>query len=156
MFIIVIMDGKIVMKLLIEQNNEGAETEIHIKCGMIDAGLQHIIDEIQALMFSLPVSKDGAVSKLSPEEIYYFESVDERTFVYSRTEVYMCEYKLYEVEEKIGKCGFARISKSVIVNIQKIQQIRPQFNGRFEALLDNGERLIVNRHYVSGLKEKFE
>ncbi len=150
------MDGKIVMKLLIEQNNEGAETEIHIKCGMIDAGLQHIIDEIQALMFSLPVSKDGAVSKLSPEEIYYFESVDERTFVYSRTEVYMCGYKLYEVEEKIGKCGFARISKSVIVNIQKIQQIRPQFNGRFEALLDNGEHLIVNRHYVSGLKEKFE
>lgn len=150
------MDGKIVMKLLIEQNNEGAETEIHIKCGMIDAGLQHIIDEIQALMFSLPVSKDGAVSRLSPGEIFYFESVDERTFVYSQTEVYTCEYRLYELEEKIRKCGFARISKSVIVNIRKIQQIRPQLNGRFEAVLDNGEHLIVNRHYVSGLKEKFE
>lgn len=117
------------MKLFIEQNDGHKETEIHIKCGMIDAGLQHIIDEIQILMFSLPVSKDGAVSKLSLEEIFYFESVDERTFVYSQTEVFACDYKLYEVEEKIGKCGFARISKSVVVNIRKIQQIRPSSTG---------------------------
>lgn len=143
------------MKLLIEQNDGYREPEIHIKCGLIDADLQHIIDEIQTLMFSLPVSKDGAVSKLSLEEIFYFESVDERTFVYSRTEVYTCDYKLYEVEDKIGKCGFARISKSVVVNIRKIKLIKPQLNGRFEAILDNGERLIVNRHYVSALKQKF-
>lgn len=131
------------------------ETEIHIKCGMIDSDLQHIIDEIQMLMFSVPVSKDGAISKLSLEEIFYFESVDERTFVYTQTEVYACEYRLYEIEEKIGKYGFARISKSVIVNITKIKEIKPQLNGRFEAVLDNGERQIVNRHYVNELKQKF-
>lgn len=143
------------MKLLIEQNEEYSETEIHIRCGIIDAELQHIIDEIQTLMFSLPVSKNGTVSKLSIEEIFYFESVDEKTFVYSQADVYSYDYRLYEIEEKIGKYGFARISKSVIANIRKIRQIKPQLNGRFEAVLDNGEHLIVNRHYVSGLKEKF-
>lgn len=143
------------MKLFIEQNDGNREPEIHIKCGLIDADLQHIIDEIQTLMFSLPVTKGGAVIKLSMEEIFYFESVDERTFVYSQTEVYTCDYKLYEVEEKIERCGFARISKSMIVNIRKIKLIKPQLNGRFEAVLDNGEHLIVNRHYVSALKEKF-
>ena len=134
------------MKLFIEQNDGDMETEIHIRCGMIDAGLQHIIDEIQTLMFSLPVSKDGAVSRLSPGEIFYFESVDERTFVYSQTEVYTCEYRLYELEEKIRKCGFARISKSVIVNIRKIQQIRPQLNGRFEAVLDRKSTRLNSSH----------
>lgn len=89
------------MKLFIEQNDEYREPEIHIRCGLIDADLQHIIDEIQALMFSLPVSKDRAVGKLSLEEIFYFESVDERTFVYSQDEVYTCDHKLYEVEEKL-------------------------------------------------------
>lgn len=143
------------MKLFIEQDDMHRETEIHIKCGMIDSDLQHIIDEIQMLMFSVPVSKDGAISKLSLEEIFYFESVDERTFVYTQTEVYACEYRLYEIEEKIGKYGFARISKSVIVNITKIKEIKPQLNGRFEAVLDNGERQIVNRHYVNELKQKF-
>lgn len=143
------------MKLFIDQNDEHKETEIYIKCGMIDADLQRIIDEIQTLMFSVPVSKDGALSKLSLEEIFYFESVDERTFVYSQAEVYTCGYKLYEIEKKLGKYSFARISKSVIVNIGRIRQIKPQLNGRFEAVLDNEERLIVNRHYVSALKEKF-
>lgn len=143
------------MKLLIEQNDAYKETEIQIRCGLIDAKLQHIIDEIQSMMFSIPVSKDGAVSKLSLDEICYIESVDERTFVYSQTEVYACDYRLYEIEEKIGKYRFARISKSVIVNIRKIRQIRPQLNGRFEAVLDNEERLVVNRHYVSGLRKCF-
>ena len=143
------------MKLWIEQNDTQEETEIHIKCGMINADLQRIINEIHALMFSLPVLKDGAVSKISLDEIFYIESVEEKTFVYSKAEVYNCEYKLYEIEEKIGKYSFARISKSTIVNICKILEIKPQINGRFEALLDNGERQIVNRHYVNGLKEKF-
>lgn len=143
------------MKLLIEQNDMQNETEIHIKCGIIDADLQHIIDEIHISMFSVMVSKDGVIRKLSLDEIFYFESVDERTFVYSQAEVYICDYKLYEIEEKFGKYGFARISKSAIVNIRKIKEIKPQLNGRFEAVLDNGERQVVNRHYVSGLKEKF-
>ena len=143
------------MKLFIEQNNTQEETEIYIKCGMIDADLQRIINEINALMFSLSVSKDGAIRRLSLNEIYYFESVDEKTFVYSKTAVYDCEYKLYEVLERMGKYSFARISKSVIVNIQKITEIKPQLNGRFEAVMDNGERLVVNRHYVNELKEKF-
>ena len=143
------------MKLLIEQNDMQKETEIHIKCGIIDADLQHIIDEIHISMFSVMVSKDGVIRKLSLDEIFYFESVDERTFVYSQAEVYLCDYKLYEIEEKFRKYGFARISKSAIVNIRKIKEIKPQLNGRFEAVLDNGERQVVNRHYVSGLKEKF-
>ena len=75
------------MKLLIEQNDMQKETEIHIKCGIIDADLQHIIDEIHISMFSVMVSKDGVIRKLSLDEIFYFESVDERTFVYSQAEV---------------------------------------------------------------------
>lgn len=143
------------MKLFVEQNDMQRETEIHIKCGFIDAELQRIIDEIQILMFSVPVSKNGAMSKLLLGEIFYFESVDEKTFVYTETEVYECDYRLYEIEEKLEKYSFARISKSAIVNIRKIREIKPQLNGRFEAVLDNDERQIVNRHYVSGLKEKF-
>ena len=66
------------MKLWIEQNDTQEETEIHIKCGMINADLQRIINEIHALMFSLPVLKDGAVSKISLDEIFYIESVEEK------------------------------------------------------------------------------
>lgn len=143
------------MKLFVEQNDMQEETEIHIKCGFIDAELQRIIDEIQILMFAVPVSKNGAISKLPLEEIFYFESVDEKTFAYTEKEVYECGYRLYEIEEKLEKYGFARISKSTVINIRRIRKIKPQLNGRFEAVLDNDECQVVNRHYVGGLKEKF-
>ncbi len=144
------------MKLIIEQSEEYKEAVITIRCGMIDDALKSVIDSLQFQMFSITVTKNGAIRKLSLGEIYYFESVDERTFVYCDHEVYECEYKLYELEERVGGFCFARISKSVIVNIDKITSIRPQLNGRFEAMLDNGERQTVNRHYVNYLKEKFE
>ncbi len=144
------------MKLIIEQSEEYKEAVITIRCGMIDDALKSVIDSLQFQMFSITVTKNGAIRKLSLGEIYYFESVDERTFVYCDHEVYECEYKLYELEERVGGFCFARISKSVIVNIDKITSIRPQLNGRFEAMLDNGERQTVNRHYVNHLKEKFE
>lgn len=144
------------MKLKIEQSDSFEEAEIHIKCGIIDEDLQHIIDEIRTRMFSVQGMKDGAVYNLSLDEIYYFESVDNKTFAYCEQEVYQCTYKLYELDEKICKLSFMRISKSVIANITKIKFIRPQLNGRFEVVFYNGEKQIVNRSYVKELRKKFE
>lgn len=144
------------MKLRIDQSDSFAETEIQIKCGVIDADLQHIIDEIRLRMFSISCLRNGATYCLHLDEIYYFESVDNRTFAYCEREVFECPYKLYELEKKICKTSFARISKSVIANITKIECIKPQLNGRFEAVFCNDEKQVVNRYYVKALRKKFE
>lgn len=144
------------MKLFIEQSDEYGETEIHIKCGIIDENLQKVIDELQIMMFSISGIKDGATHKIPLKDIYYFESVDDRTFIFCEHDVFECKLKLYEIEKRIEEQSFSRISKSVIVNITKIKSIRPKIEGRFEALLLNGERQIINRHYVNDLRRKFE
>ncbi|MED3656454.1 LytTR family DNA-binding domain-containing protein, partial [Heyndrickxia sporothermodurans] len=41
-----------------------------------------------------------------------------------------------------------RAAKSTIINIHGISFIHPSFNGRFEAVLDNGERAVISRQYV--------
>lgn len=143
------------MKLYIEKGLPINEPEIHIKCKQIDDKLQAVIDRLQLTEQSLTVKKDGAIHKLAFEDIYYFESVDDKVFACCEVDVYETAYKLYEIEEQVSEMSFARISKSVIVNINRIQSIKPQFNGRFEALLTNNERQIVSRHYVSGLRDKF-
>ena len=48
-----------------------------------------------------------------------------------------------------------RISKSMIVNIEKILHISPALGGRFEAVLENDEKVIISRLYVPILKNKF-
>ena len=148
------------MKLFIERSEIFEEAEIHIKCRNIDKNLQQIIDEIQDRIqygiFSLKGMKENKVYHLELGEIYYFECVDNKTFAYGEKEVFQCSYKLYELEEKISNLSFARISKSVIANITKIEYMKPQLNGRFEAVFLNGEKQIVNRYYVKQLRKKFE
>jgi Response regulator of the LytR/AlgR family len=49
--------------------------------------------------------------------------------------------------------GFVQISKSCLLNINVLENIRPLFNSRMEATLLNGERVIVNRRYLPDVKE---
>ncbi len=40
----------------------------------------------------------------------------------------------------------------MILNADKIDYVRPSVSGRFEAVLSNGEIVIVSRKYVAELK----
>jgi len=95
---------------------------------------------------------DNEIHRVSPLDIFYFEAVDKKTFIYCECDVYESKLKLYELEE-LAMNDFFRISKSVIVNLSKIKSLIPSFSGRVEAVLTNKERVIISRQYVSELKQ---
>lgn len=88
------------------------------------------------------------------DDIFYFEVVDNRAFFYCRENVYESKLKLYEFEKLCKDSSFFRASKSMILNTDKIDFVAPSFSGRFEATLQNGEKVTVSRQYVSILKKK--
>ena len=85
-------------------------------------------------------------------DVFYIEAVDNKTFLYCKHEVYESKQKLYELEE-LAMSDFLRISKSVIVNLSKIKSLSPSLSGRLEAVLMNGEKVIISRQYVNELKK---
>ena len=92
------------------------------------------------------------IHRIAPSDIYYIETVDNKTFLYCEKEVYESKQKLYEFEElKIN--DFLRISKSVVANLSKIKSLMPSISGRLEATLINGERIVISRQYVNELKK---
>lgn len=80
--------------------------------------------------------------------------MENKTFFYCKEAVYESKQKLYELEESLANSDMLRISKSVMLNLSKIKSLSPALNGRFEAILDNGERVIISRQYVAGLKKR--
>ncbi len=144
-----------VLKLKIEQSDQYSDIEIIIKCNIIDSNLQKIIEQIQLSSLVLTVQKDGSILLLKSELVYYLESVDEKTFVYCENEVYSSSLKLYELEEMLKKTSFVRISKSCLLNINYLGSVKTLLNGKMEATLLNGERVVINRHYVPEFKRKF-
>lgn len=86
-------------------------------------------------------------------DVYYFEALDEKVFAYTKEQVYEIKMRLYEVEENYEKQHFIRCSKSVVMNLMRLESISPAMNGRFFAHMQNGEKLMISRQYAPKLKE---
>ncbi|MGE5390323.1 MAG: LytTR family DNA-binding domain-containing protein [Deltaproteobacteria bacterium] len=142
------------MKIIIEDISDGDEDQIIIRCSEINSDILQLISGIKSQQ-SLMIGYDqNAIHRLNPADVYYFDTVDNKTFAYCSTSVFEIRKKLYELEAEFVNSDFLRISKSVILNIKKVQKVSPAFSGRFEAFLDNGEKVIISRQYVPDLKKK--
>lgn len=144
------------MKITINELEENEEVEIVINCKRIDENLLKIIGAIRAFDKKITGSKDGKLFVLEGDEIYYFESVDKKTFMYTDKDIYENTMRLYELEERFSNTDFFRASKSTIINLSKVKIITPMFGGRLEVVLENDEKLIVSRQYVPLLKNKLD
>lgn len=140
------------MKITINESNEFDEVEIIVNCKSIDAKLLKTLSLIRTFEEKIKGYKDGKIVFIELKDIYYFESVDKRTYIYMEKEVYETEYKLYELEDKFSNIDFFRSSKSTIVNLEKIREIIPIFGGKLQVVLENNEKLIISRQYVPVLK----
>lgn len=142
------------MKITIEDRPDGGEDEIIIRCKHVDEHLLKLVYAIKTGQEKLTATKGTDIVQVMPKEIFYFEAVDNKVFLYLEKDVYETKQKLYELEERFRGTDFVRVSKSVILNLSKVKSLSPAFNGRFEATMKNGEKLIVSRAYVPALKEK--
>lgn len=146
------------MKITIEKPPEGGEEEIIIRCSDPDSKILALINSFkpggEASDKLAAFSRDKGIRLLSPEDIYYFESVDDKVFAYCETDVFELKMKLYELEERLTSKGFIRISKSMILNLAKAVRFNPYVGGRFEAILSNGEKVLISRQYVQELKKR--
>ena len=128
--------------------------EVLIKCPEVTETINRMKYLLKNCDQRLSCIDDGKIHLINKHDVFYFESVDKRSFVYTSTEVYEISLKLYELEELMSDEGFIRSSKSQILNIAKIKSLCPDFGGRMEVVMDNGESLIVSRRYTKLLKER--
>lgn len=142
------------IRLEIDQCETYDEIKIVIMCPKIDERLEKIIQHIKQSQITIVGIKERQTFYLSIEDLYYIEAVDNQTFLYDELYVYESSLKLYELEKSLSATTFIRISKSLILNTIYVKSVKALFNGRFEAILTNNEKVIVNRHYVKKFKEK--
>ena len=142
------------MKIIIEESNPGEEDQVIFRCKELNGDILRLIAELKQGQKKLTGMKDGNIVMIDPANVYYFEGVDNKVFLYCKQNVYETKLKLYEIEEEYRNTDFFRASKSVILNVSKIKSITPAYSGRFEAQLYNGETVVISRQYVPELKKK--
>ncbi len=143
------------MKLNILKRAEFSEPEVTLTYSEETPQIENLIDTLRIFCRSIQAEKDGSSHNITLDEVFYIESVDEKCYIYTKADVYESKHKLYTLEEKFCDTSFIRISKSCILNIAKLKSVKPFINGKFEATMQNDEKIIINRHYVSAFKKKF-
>ncbi|MCR4791395.1 MAG: LytTR family transcriptional regulator DNA-binding domain-containing protein [Lachnospiraceae bacterium] len=147
------------MKVILEKVPTENEECALIKAAEVTEEIRNAMDLLENNCRSISVAEvsedrtPGETVMLGTDLIYYTESIDKKTFVYTKYKCYGTKLRLYELEGSLSS-NFFRCSKSLIVNIRKIRSVRSEFNGRMIAELLNGEQLVINRSYVKDLKRK--
>ncbi|WP_066646940.1 LytTR family DNA-binding domain-containing protein [Christensenella timonensis] len=142
------------MKVILDIDPKYEQDEIVIRCAQMNDELLKIVSFANSTQRKVIGSIDHQTFVFEPGDVYYFESVDDKVFIYTKDKVFDCALRLYEIEERFKNTSFLRVNKSTIINLAKVRILNPILNGKIEVELENGERQVISRQYAPALKEK--
>jgi DNA-binding LytR/AlgR family response regulator len=140
------------MRVTVEQIDRTREEELIVRCYDPSAAWVSSVTEAASDHRTICGWQEDTMHRLRLTEIFYFEVVDDRSFLYTQAAVFEAKEKLYAFEQLCAGSTLFRCSKSMILNAEKIDYVCPSLSGRFEAVLSNGEKVVVSRKYVADLK----
>ena len=141
------------MRLIMCERQDLEKPEVTITYREMTDSVKRVSDFVRYVDQTILCRKDNEEYAIPVSDIYYVESVDKKAFVYCETEVFQSNYKLYELENMLPRAGFVRVSKSTLLNIEKLKGVKTLVNSKLEAMLSNGERVCVTRKYLKDIKE---
>lgn len=127
--------------------------QLEIRCHEVTEQVREIVTFVKSRQGQLTGVIEDKQYEIPVVDVHYIEAVDNKVFIYSSKQVYETRQKLYELEEILKEKYFIRVSKSLLLNLMKVKAIKPILNGRFMAVLQSGEEIIISRKYVPELKK---
>lgn len=140
------------MRYIVNQITEG-EDELILNYQQINPEVEEVLFLMEKHRKKLVGKRDGEMIVFSPQEILYVEKVDNRTFAYTVDNEIQLDLSLHAVEMMLGEESYFRCSKSMILNVNKVERLKSLSSNRIDATLTNGEHIIISRTYASDFRK---
>ncbi|KLU59450.1 transcriptional regulatory protein YehT [Peptococcaceae bacterium CEB3] len=103
----------------------------------------------------IPVDQRGKTILLRPDEIVYIYTDKDNVCVKTHKESYLTRFTLRDLESRLNPNQFFRSHRCYLVNIQRMRELIPYFNGTYTVVVDDAERseIPVSRTQSRKLKE---
>ncbi len=101
----------------------------------------------------LIIKTNGRVIFLRTEEIDWIEAEGNYVRLHVGKDSYLQRDTIGGMEAKLDPTQFPRIHRSAIVNIDRVQELRPWFQGDYCVILRNGKELPLSRNYWDKLRQ---
>ena len=104
---------------------------------------------------SLLIAKnDNKIFAIEPEQIDIIRTEGNDIKLYNReAQEYIVTKPLREIQEQLGS-AFVRISKSTLVNINRVDHLSPSFNSTMYIVMKNGVSDYITRKHLSDFKKR--
>lgn len=93
----------------------------------------------------LVVKTDGRVLLVKFDDVDWIEAADNYVNVHVGPDSYMLRETMTSMEGKFPQDKFVRISRSTIVNVDRIKELQPMFHGEYVVVLRTGAKLTLSR-----------
>src|SRR5262249_12366255 len=118
--------------------------------------LRELLDEVAgapAPAERLVVRSASRVVLVPVEEIDYAEACGNYVRLHCRAGRHLMRETMNGLEALLDRRRFARIHRSVIVNLDRVQELQPLFHGDWAVILRSGARLTLSRTYRDRVPE---
>lgn len=97
----------------------------------------------------------GKIVLLNPEMVNWIEADDKYIRLHTAEKKYLIRQTLNAIEAELDLHVFARVHRSYIVNLTRISELHPMFNGEYVLILDDGTKITLSRNYRDRFFDKF-
>jgi two-component system LytT family response regulator len=82
---------------------------------------------------------------LKIDEIDFIEADGNYAKLHVGSKAHLLREKMHDLEVQLDPAKFVRIHRSVIVNLDRIKEMHPHFNGDYVVILEDGRQLRLSR-----------
>lgn len=140
------------MRLRLERDANLDDISVLIRYAEKNPLLQRLVRAVKSCAEKIEAQDGDRTVMLNIMDIYYFESVDKKTFACCWKKVFRVKDRLYQLKETLAHYGFVQVNKACLLNVNVLTSIRSMLNSKMEATLLNGERISVSRKYIPEIK----
>ncbi|HEX8796973.1 MAG TPA: LytTR family DNA-binding domain-containing protein [Terriglobales bacterium] len=111
------------------------------------AGLLCDLNPPDVVARRLVCKMDGEIVFLQPDEIIWVESAGNYVMLHLNSKDRLVRETLSSMEERLNPFGFVRLSRSVVVNVDRVRSMRASGFGEYAVHLRDGRKLTLTRGY---------
>ncbi|HEY0875940.1 MAG TPA: LytTR family DNA-binding domain-containing protein [Vicinamibacterales bacterium] len=100
------------------------------------------------------IKSGGRVFFVRAEEIDWIEAAGNYVKLHVGADAHLFRETMNALEARLNPDTFYRIHRSHIVNIERVRELQPWFNGEYVVFLKDGTRLTLSRGYREKLQER--
>ncbi len=141
------------MKVEIQLDPGCVEPVVLLRTAEMTPELDDLVRRLSLPPKLLTGSRDGSVEILEPAEISRIYASGGKVLAVTDRGEYVLRQRLYELEERLDKGRFVRISNAEIINLKRAVRFDLRITGTVQIRLDDGRSAYVSRRYVGKIKQ---